>query len=133
MRAAAAAILGRYGLAGVTRLIPGSLPYGTQRRIEIARAMAAQPRLLLLDEPAAGLNPSEISELARMIRDIRRGGVTVVLIEHNMGLVMSLCDRVIVLDAGRVIAEGPPEAVAHDARRGQRLPRRREPVRRGGR
>jgi branched-chain amino acid transport system permease protein len=115
MRAAAAAILGRYGLAGVTRLIPDSLPYGTQRRIEIARAMAAQPRLLLLDEPAAGLNPSEISELARMIRDIRRGGVTVALIEHNMGLVMSLCDRVIVLDAGRVIAEGPPEAVAHDA------------------
>jgi len=115
MRAAAAGILGRYGLAGVTRLIPGSLPYGTQRRIEIARAMAARPRLLLLDEPAAGLNPSETGELARMIRDIRRGGVTVVLIEHNMSLVMSLCDRVIVLDAGRVIAEGPPEAVAHDA------------------
>jgi ABC-type branched-subunit amino acid transport system ATPase component len=115
MRAAAAEILGRYGLAGVSRLIPGSLPYGTQRRIEIARAMAAQPRLLLLDEPAAGLNPSEIGELARIIRDIRRAGVTVVVIEHNMGLVMSLCDRVIVLDAGRVIAEGLPEAVAHDA------------------
>ena len=115
MRAAAAGILGRHGLAGVTHLIPGALPYGTQRRIEIARAMAAQPRLLLLDEPAAGLNASETGELARMIRDIRRGGVTVVLIEHNMGLVMSLCDRVIVLDAGQVIAEGPPEAVAHDA------------------
>jgi branched-chain amino acid transport system permease protein len=77
--------------------------------------MAAQPRLLLLDEPAAGLNPSEIGELASIIRDIRRDGVTVVLIEHNMGLVMSLCDRVIVFDAGRVIAEGPPEAVANDA------------------
>ena len=108
-------ILGRYGLTGVSRLIPSSLPYGTQRRIEIARAMAAQPRLLLLDEPAAGLNPSEIGELASIIRDIRRDGVTVVLIEHNMGLVMSLCDRVIVFDAGRVIAEGPPEAVANDA------------------
>jgi branched-chain amino acid transport system permease protein len=115
MRSAAAEILGRYGLTGVRHLIPGSLPYGTQRRIEIARAMAAQPRLLLLDEPAAGLNPSEIGELTDIIRDIRDSGVTVVLIEHNMGLVMSLCDRVIVLDAGRVIAEGPPDAVAHDA------------------
>jgi branched-chain amino acid transport system permease protein len=115
MRAAAEEIIGRYGLTGVTRIIPSSLPYGTQRRIEIARAMASRPRLLLLDEPAAGLNGSEISELAGIIRDIRRGGVTVVLIEHNMGLVMSLCDRVTVLDAGRVIAEGPPETVAHDA------------------
>jgi branched-chain amino acid transport system permease protein len=115
LRSAAARVLGRYGLTGVSRLIPSSLPYGTQRRIEIARAMAAQPRLLLLDEPAAGLNPSEIGELASIIRDIRRDGVTVVLIEHNMGLVMSLCDRVIVFDAGRVIAEGPPEAVANDA------------------
>lgn len=115
LRSAAAEILCRYGLTGFSRLIPSSLPYGTQRRIEIARAMAAQPRLLLLDEPAAGLNPSEVAELAEIIRDIRRDGVTVVLIEHNMGLVMSLCDRVIVFDAGRVIAEGPPETVANDA------------------
>ena len=99
LRSAAAEILGRYGLTGVSGLIPSSLPYGTQRRIEIARAMAAQPRLLLLDEPAAGLNPSEVAELAEIIRDIRRDGVTVVLIEHNMGLVMSLCDRVAVFDA----------------------------------
>jgi branched-chain amino acid transport system permease protein len=77
--------------------------------------MASQPRLLLLDEPAAGLNPSEIGQLADIVRDIRSSGVTVVLIEHNMGLVMSLCDRVIVFDAGRVIAEGPPETVASDA------------------
>ena len=69
---------------------------GTQRRIEIARAMAARPRLLLLDEPAAGLNPSEIGQLADIVRDIRGSGVIVVLIEHNMGLVMSLCDRVTV-------------------------------------
>ena len=115
LRSAAAGILGRYGLTGVSRHIPSSLPYGTQRRIEIARAMATQPRLLLLDEPAAGLNPSEVAELADIIRDIRRDGVTVVLIEHNMGLVMSLCDRVIVFDAGQVIAEGPPETVANDA------------------
>ena len=114
LRSAAAQALGRFGLTGVSRLIPTSLPYGTQRRIEIARAMAARPRLLLLDEPAAGLNPSEIGELAGIIRDIRRGGVTVVLIEHNMGLVMSLCDRVAVFDAGRPIAEGPPRAVAND-------------------
>jgi len=115
MRSGAAELLGRYGLTGVAGVIPGSLPYGTQRRIEIARAMASRPRLLLLDEPAAGLNPSEIGELADIVRDIRSSGVTVVLIEHNMGLVMSLCDRVIVFDAGRVIAEGPPQTVANDA------------------
>ena len=114
MRARAVELLGRYGLAGVATSLPGSLPYGTQRRIEIARAMAAQPRLLLLDEPAAGLNPSEIGQLADIVRDIRASGVTVVLIEHNMGLVMSLCDQVIVFDAGRVIAEGAPETVAND-------------------
>ena len=115
MRSRAAELLGRYGLTGVAGVIPGSLPYGTQRRIEIARAMATRPRLLLLDEPAAGLNQSEIGQLADIVRDIRGSGVTVVLIEHNMGLVMSLCDRVIVFDAGRVIAEGPPETVANDA------------------
>ena len=114
MRARGVELLGRYGLTGVAGVRPGSLPYGTQRRIEIARAMAAQPRLLLLDEPAAGLNPSEIGQLADIVRDIRASGVTVVLIEHNMGLVMSLCDQVIVFNAGRVIAEGPPETVAND-------------------
>jgi branched-chain amino acid transport system permease protein len=114
MRARAVELLGRYGLAGVATALPSSLPYGTQRRIEIARAMAAQPRLLLLDEPAAGLNPSEIGQLADIVRDIRASGVTVVLIEHNMGLVMSLCDQVIVFDAGRVIAEGAPKTVAND-------------------
>jgi branched-chain amino acid transport system permease protein len=114
MRSRATELLGRYGLDSVADVIPGSLPYGTQRRIEIARAIAARPRLLLLDEPAAGLNPSEIGQLADIVRDIRDSGVTVVLIEHNMGLVMSLCDQVIVFDAGRVIAEGPPETVAND-------------------
>jgi branched-chain amino acid transport system permease protein len=115
IRSRAAELLDRYGLSAVAGLLPGSLPYGTQRRIEIARAMAARPRLLLLDEPAAGLNLSEIGQLADIVRDIRDSGVTVVLIEHNMGLVMSLCDEVIVFDAGRVIAQGSPEAVANDA------------------
>jgi branched-chain amino acid transport system ATP-binding protein/branched-chain amino acid transport system permease protein len=115
MRSRAADLLGRYGLAALTGVMPSSLPYGTQRRIEIARAMATGPRLLLLDEPAAGLNPSEIGELADIVRDIRDSGVTVVLIEHNMGLVMSLCDHVIVFDAGRVIAQGTPQTVTRDA------------------
>jgi branched-chain amino acid transport system permease protein len=115
LRQRATDLLARYGLSALAEVIPASLPYGTQRRIEIARAMATGPRLLLLDEPAAGLNASEISELAGIVRDIRASGVTVVLIEHNMGLVMSLCDHVIVFDAGRVIAHGTPETVTRDA------------------
>lgn len=114
LRQRATGLLARYGLTALAGVTPGSLPYGTQRRIEIARAMAAGPRLLLLDEPAAGLNASEISELADIVRDIRASGVTVVLIEHNMGLVMSLCEHVIVFDAGRVIAQGTPQAVTRD-------------------
>ena len=92
----------------------GALPYGIQRRLELARAMAASPRLLLLDEPAAGLNGEEQRQLAAIVRSIRDSGVTVVLIEHNMGLVMSLCSRVVVLDSGTVIAEGAPAEVARD-------------------
>ena len=111
LRSRATAVLDRYGLTALAEALPASLPYGTQRRIEIARAMAARPRLLLLDEPAAGLNAPEIGELAAIVRDIRDSGVTVVLIEHNMGLVMSLCDYVTVLDAGKVIAQGTPAAV----------------------
>jgi branched-chain amino acid transport system ATP-binding protein/branched-chain amino acid transport system permease protein len=111
LRSRATDVLSRYGLNALAGALPPALPYGTQRRIEIARAMAAQPRLLLLDEPAAGLNASEVAELAAIVRDIRADGVTVVLIEHNMGLVMSLCDYVTVLDAGRVIAQGTPRAV----------------------
>jgi branched-chain amino acid transport system permease protein len=115
IRRQATELLDRYGLTALEAASPASLPYGTQRRIEIARAMATRPRLLLLDEPAAGLNASEIGELATIVRDIRDCGVTVVLIEHNMGLVMSLCDHVTVLDAGRVIAEGTPATVTRDA------------------
>ncbi len=102
----------RFGLAGFAEASPGALPYGIQRRIEIARAMASSPRLLLLDEPAAGLNGEEVRQLAEIVRSIRDSGVTVVLIEHNMGLVMSLCERVTVLASGAVIAEGTPAEVA---------------------
>lgn len=104
--------LARFGLADFADAAPKSLPYGIQRRLEIARAMATQPRLLLLDEPAAGLNGQEVGQLSEIVRSIRDSGVTVVLIEHNMGLVMSLCDRVTVLASGGVIAEGTPAEVA---------------------
>ncbi|MDN3357524.1 branched-chain amino acid ABC transporter ATP-binding protein/permease [Actinomadura sp. DC4] len=109
------ALLARFGLTEFAGAPPGSLPYGIQRRIEIARAMAGSPRLLLLDEPAAGLNGEEVRQLAEIVRSIRDSGVTVVLIEHNMGLVMSLCERVTVLAGGTVIAEGTPAEVAGDA------------------
>ncbi|MEU5882433.1 branched-chain amino acid ABC transporter ATP-binding protein/permease [Spirillospora sp. NPDC047279] len=108
------ALLERFGLSEFAGAAPGSLPYGIQRRIEIARAMAGGPRLLLLDEPAAGLNGEEVRQLAEIVRSIRDSGVTVVLIEHNMGLVMTLCERVTVLANGQVIAEGTPDEVAAD-------------------
>ncbi|GAA4489717.1 branched-chain amino acid ABC transporter ATP-binding protein/permease [Actinoallomurus oryzae] len=111
---AADGLLARFGLTEFAAMRPSSLPYGIQRRIEIARAMAGSPRLLLLDEPAAGLNGEEVRQLAEIVRSIRDSGVTVVLIEHNMGLVMSLCERVTVLAGGSVIAEGTPAEVVGD-------------------
>jgi branched-chain amino acid transport system permease protein len=105
-------LLDQFGLADFAEAAPKSLPYGIQRRVEIARAMATRPSLLLLDEPAAGLNGQEVGDLGEIVRSIRDTGVTVVLIEHNMGLVMSLCDRVTVLASGGVIAEGTPAEVA---------------------
>ncbi len=89
----------------------GSLPYGDQRRLEIARALATDPKLLALDEPAAGMNPSERLALGALIRQVRDGGLTVLLIEHDMRLVMRVCDRVLVLDYGERIAEGLPAEV----------------------
>ncbi len=106
------ALLDRFGLTDFADALPGALPYGTQRRVEIARAMAQWPKLLLLDEPAAGLNGEEVRQLSEIVRSIRDSGVTVVLIEHNMGLVMSLCERVTVLASGRIIADGTPAEVA---------------------
>lgn len=91
------------------------LPFGIQKRVEFARALAAKPRLLLLDEPASGLNHEEVGELSHLIRRVRdERGITVLLVEHHMNLVMSICDRVVVLDFGRKIAEGPPAAVQKD-------------------
>jgi branched-chain amino acid transport system permease protein len=112
LRAGADELLARFGLTDFAGAAPRSLPYGIQRRLEIARAMATEPSLLLLDEPAAGLNGQEVGQLSEIVRSIRDSGVTVVLIEHNMGLVMSLCDRVTVLASGSVIADGTPAEVA---------------------
>ena len=92
----------------------GSLPYGDQRRLEIARALATEPALLALDEPAAGMNASETQALRMLLEGIRRDGVTILLIEHDMRLVMNVCDRVLVLDYGVKIAEGPPADVQRD-------------------
>ena len=90
----------------------GSLPYGAQRRLEILRALATNPRVLLLDEPAAGMNPSETAELLPTLREIRdRFGVAIILIEHDMNLVMNICERIIVLNYGLIIAEGTPEEI----------------------
>ncbi len=93
-----------------------SLPYGDQRRLEIARALATEPRLLALDEPAAGMNPAERLALGQLIRRIRDDGTTVLLIEHDVRLVMNVCDRVLVLDHGQKIAEGAPAEVSGDAK-----------------
>ena len=92
-----------------------NLPYGAQRRLEIARALAAKPKLLLLDEPAAGMNPQETRELMDMIQWIRKQfGLTVLLIEHDMSLVMGICERIYVLEYGMVIASGTPEEIQND-------------------
>jgi len=102
------------GLANRPGLLAKNLPYGDQRRLEIARALAANPRLLLLDEPAAGMNPTETADLMELIRRIRDRGITVLLIEHHMSLVMGISDRIAVLDYGVKIAEGAPEQVKND-------------------
>lgn len=94
-----------------------NLPYGKQRRLEIARALATEPKLLLLDEPAAGMNPQETKELMEMIRWIRKGfNLSILLIEHDMGLVMGVCERIYVLEYGMKIAEGTPEEIKQNAR-----------------
>ncbi len=100
------------GLRAVERHPAAGLPFGTLKRIELARALVARPKLLLLDEPAGGLNHEEVHALGGLIRDIRqRYDVTILLVEHHMGLVMSISDRVVVLDFGKKIAEGTPDEV----------------------
>ena len=117
LRAQALELLEVFGLADRADAEAGSLPYGDQRRLEIARALATEPKVLLLDEPAAGMNPQEKVELSDLITLVRaRFGVTVLLIEHDMGLVMKICERITVLDHGVIIANGTPaEIQSHPA------------------
>ncbi len=110
-----AAELMRYvGLQDYLSTAADSMPYGALKRLEIARALAAEPKLVLLDEPAAGLNPTEALELADLIGRLTERGITVVLVEHNMRLVMGVSDHILVLDYGRKLAEGPAQAVRND-------------------
>jgi branched-chain amino acid transport system ATP-binding protein len=110
-------LLAYVGLAGKEFLTAANLPYGDQRRLEIARALALRPQLLLLDEPTAGMNPQETDEMIQLIRRLRdERGLTILLIEHDMKVVMNISDLVTVLDFGEKIAEGPPDAVRRDPR-----------------
>jgi branched-chain amino acid transport system ATP-binding protein len=108
------ALLDYVGIARHADVLARHLSYGDQRRLEIARALATEPQLLALDEPAAGMNATETGELKRLLEKIRGDGITLLLIEHDVKLVMGLCDRVAVLDYGRKIAEGEPAAVQRD-------------------
>ena len=114
LRADALELLEFVGLGPQAGRRAGDLAYGEQRRLEIARGLAARPRLLLLDEPAAGMNPRETADLAAVLRRVRGRGVTLLLVEHDMGFVMELCDRITVLNFGRRIAEGTPAEVRAD-------------------
>ena len=115
MREEAMALLEEQDLAHLKDEVAGSLPYGLQRRLEIARALATQPKLLLLDEPAAGMNPSETAELTETIRRIRdEFNIAVLLIEHDMSLVMGICEGIAVLNFGRIIAKGTPDEIRNN-------------------
>ena len=110
-------LLGEVGLSDVKNELATSLPYGKQRRLEIARALATEPKLLLLDEPAAGMNPQETDELTAFIGEIRtKFNLTVFLIEHHMDLVMDISDRIYVLDFGKLIADGTPDEIQNNKR-----------------
>ncbi len=112
IRAHVRELLGIFGLLEFQDRPGKSLPYGDQRRLEIVRALATQPKLLLLDEPAAGMNPTEKAELMRLIRFTKeKFGLSILLVEHDMKVVMGICERIIVLDYGRKIAEGSPQEI----------------------
>jgi branched-chain amino acid transport system ATP-binding protein len=115
-RAAARELMHRVGLDAYLEARADSMPYGALKRLEIARALALEPQVLLLDEPAAGLNQTEAREIDALIRELATGGTTVLLVEHNMRLVMEVSDRVLVLDRGSRLAEGTPAEVARDER-----------------
>ncbi len=110
-RERAVALLARVGLADRAREKAGHLSYGEQRRVEIARALGSEPRVLLLDEPTAGMNPAEVQAVAALIRGMAAAGHSVLLVEHNVPLVMNVCHRVTVLNFGKVIADGTPAEV----------------------
>jgi ABC-type branched-subunit amino acid transport system ATPase component len=116
LRQRALGLLEFVGLQRYADVLAGQLPYGPQRRLEVARALALDPSFLILDEPAAGLNPAEVSEFTDLIGRIRDTGITVFLIEHHMDLVMAVADRISVLDFGEKIADGTPQEVANDPR-----------------
>ena len=101
-------------LADKADVLASNLAFGEQRRLELARAIAAKPRLLLLDEPAAGMNQAEVGELAKRLRSLRKQGMTIVLVEHVMQLVMGVTDRIAVLNFGSKIAEGTPQNIQQD-------------------
>lgn len=106
-----------FGLDAFADYLASNLPYGEQRKLEIARALATEPKLLLLDEPAAGMNPQETDELTAFIGEIRDNfGLTIFMIEHHMDLVMEISDRIYVLDFGKPIAEGVPEEIQNNQR-----------------
>jgi branched-chain amino acid transport system ATP-binding protein len=116
IRARASELVAEFGLSSFADVPVSALPFGTRKRVELARALAAEPKLLLLDEPAAGLNHEEVAALREEIQSIRdRRGVTVLLVEHHMNLVMRVSDQVVALDFGRVIADGTPAEVRENA------------------
>ena len=108
-------LLDRFGLLKYEHEFARNLAYGEQRRLEIARALATKPKLLLLDEPAAGMNPQEKTDLMQQIQSLRDDyGLTILLIEHDMRFVMGICKRILVLDYGQIIAEGTPQEIRHN-------------------
>jgi branched-chain amino acid transport system ATP-binding protein len=115
-RSAALACLDRVGLVDRANDLAGSLSYGAMKRLEIARALATEPKILLLDEPAAGCNATETEEIDHLLVEIARGGLSIVLIEHDMKLVMGISDRILVLEQGKYLVEGLPHEISRDPR-----------------
>jgi branched-chain amino acid transport system ATP-binding protein len=116
LTAKAEALLEIFGLSGVRHRAATELAMGSQKVLEVLRALMARPRVLLLDEPAAGLNDTETAELAAVLLAVKETGVTMIVVEHNMSLVMGIADEIVVLDAGSVVAAGTPAAIQNDAR-----------------